>query len=149
MGMTPPVISNVNFSLVVSEYSHDSLDETIRMKLPISFTDAAHVYRFMGSYTPNNDYLYLFSGYTLTNAPNFMIAICDSATPMSLSCQFQKSNLNIQVQRFSLFSWVMDPLNFCVGCFIDGRLQPNPGNTPLVQGQAINYELIIGQATIS
>lgn len=147
MGITSPVVSNVIFQFTGQSLSQSAFADMINIKLPISFANTTSLTKVGGTYTPNNDYLYLFQGLADNLSPNFLLFITDG--PTNLSCQFQKSNFNLQVVRFHFSTITFDPLNFCSGCFIDGRTSPNPGNTPMAQNTPINYELIYGQSTIS
>ena len=115
--------------------------------IPLNFSNVSNIKQFNGSYVPSNDYVMLASGLLVSNTFNFIIALCDSQLDLTLS--FQKSGFSLALQKFAFQAWALDPLNFVSSIFIDGRTSPNPGNTPMPQGVAVNYSIITGQGTVS
>jgi len=147
MPLTSPTLSNVVFRATVQPQVLQPFSESLPLQIPINFDSVSNLKVLVGSYTPNNDYIYLLSGIPSGESPNFMIIMIDA--PIALSCQFPKGALNYSPTKFAFLEWVVDPLNLLTGCFIDGRLSPNPGNTPMTQGKTVSYTIICGQSMIS
>lgn len=112
----------------------------------MTFSSISQIQTFSGTFTPSDSYLYLAQGMTISNAPNFLIVSCHGQLDMTLS--FQKNAMAMPVMSVGFFSWILDPSNLVTGIYIDGRIAPNPGNTPMPQGLPVDYTVIIGQATI-
>lgn len=147
MALSQPSISGVQFQARISQQILSPFADNRNIVLPLTFSGVQNLQVLSGSYSPNNDYLMLLSGLTAQTSPNFIFVLCDSQ--LNLTCEFQKSNFNIPIQRMGFFSFVKDPGNFIASMFMDGRLTPNPGNSPMPQGQPVNYTLVVAQAVIS
>lgn len=117
------------------------------IRIPLSFYNVKNIQTASGTYTPNNDYLYLFQGLASVFAPTFAIIMVSA--PTTLACQFTKSALSYTPTQFAFIEWANDPLNTFSDCYIDGRLSPYPNNSPMAQGVQVSYSMIIGQAQIN
>jgi hypothetical protein len=149
MAANPSVINNCYFKASASTPMVSPLVETILANVSLNFGSLTGLKVTNGSFTPANNYLEPFAGLTIDTTFNFLICLCDAQLNLFTVTTGSGVALVMPVKRFGFFSWVLDPANYLTTLYIDGRTQPNPGNTPMPQGQLVNYTFITGQANIS
>lgn len=134
-------------SFNVTPAAFPGLSQSIPVNSKIHFSDIKNFWFLQGSYTPNNDYLYLLQNQPLNKAPNFLLFICSGQ-----ACITMGASQGYMIGAMPIFN------NFCLfmppnsphpinGIYLEGR----PGNSlmPMPQGVALDYICIMGQAVLS
>jgi hypothetical protein len=138
-------ITKSSFNATIINGTVSPLVSSTPVNLPLVFKDVKNIREFNGSFTPNNDYKYIFQNLTFEDAPTFIIIICDGH--MNVTINHSNTNSKIQsVKRFSFISVVEDPLNFIQNFYLEGRTS---SPSPMTQGETVNYTIFIGQGDLS
>lgn len=101
----------------------------------------------VGTYTPNNDYLYLSYNTPAPQAPNFVLLFC-SAT-INLTIQAGGGYMCSALPVYKVYSLLM-PLGSTYlinGIYFEGRTS-SISPFPMAQGVPVDYAFMAGQATI-
>jgi hypothetical protein len=101
-----------------------------------------------GTYTANNDYLYLAQGIPPEQAPNFIFLFTSGVINLTISAG--AGYLCAAMPIFKAWSLIMPAgLPYLVnGIYFEGRTG-NSAPAPMPQGTPVDYCFIAGQATLS
>lgn len=144
--MADPSVTNAVFKALFNLPTPSPMSDTFNCNLPLNFTNCTTMQSNSGEYTPNNDYLYLYQGFTQYTAPNIVLITSDQQ--LNVQMVFSDGSVRYMVtQRFNFLSWVPNPGAFLTSIFIEGRT----GNVsqPMPQGQPVTYLVLVAQATLS
>lgn len=149
MALNPAQIKNAQFLAQILTQGVFPIQPDIPIDLALNFSGVENIRQYVGTFTPNNDYVIIDAGLIEATSFNFLIAICDKQ--MNLTVSLPISSFVVAMQRFNFTCWTpsSSPNNWPTGLFIDGRVGPNPGNIPMPQGQTLNYQIITGKATLT
>lgn len=111
----------------------------------LAFKNIANLMQLSGTYTPNNDYLYLYQNIPEEKRPNFFLMICSGQINVTISSAQSYLVAALPILKQCFFALPSDfPIN---GIYIEGRQSMSP--IPMVQGAHVDYFCLMGQATIS
>lgn len=144
MSTTAPSITAASFNALVQLGAPYPLSQEFQYNLPINFSNLANIQAVNGTWSPNNDYIYLLNSIPFAMAPNFLI--CTSTTQLNLNIVFTGASNLVTIERFMFLSPLSSSNNFIQSIYIEGRTNVLQ---PMAQGTPVTYSLIAGQATIS
>lgn len=144
MSLTAPAVNNAQFVAVVQPSVITPLTDTIPVALPITFANVTNLRSITGTYTPNND-THTIANFTSATSPNFFIFICDAPVILDTDNSFLSG---MPCNKFGVFTLVpiADGADPITQIYMNGMTAQN---YPMQQGVAVNFTLIVGQATIT
>lgn len=142
--LTIPTLLNGLFTLTANPATLSPLQTTLPIKLPVTFNGVTNLQILTGTYTPSNDTKTIVTGLSGVS-PNFLLFMCDGPAVLS-----SDNSMLALVPINKLFTATLSPIvggGSPINALVLSGLTANP--YPMVQGQALNYTLVYGQAAIS
>lgn len=137
-------IKSFVLSFAMSEPAVNGISQLIPFLQRLNFTSVQNVMMKEGTYTPNNDYLYLWKEIPAGNAPNFIFLQTNGLLALTItSASLQMVNCAPVNKMFNL---LLPPSNLYAidNIYIEGRaLTP----MPMVTGVPVDYFCLMAQAT--
>lgn len=146
--LTQAQIQKFCLSLTVTPQAYPGTAQPIALQGMLDFKAIANFQFQQGTYTPNNDYLYLAQSIQLAQAPNFMFLICSGQLNLTVSAN--GGYMIAAVPIFKVWSLVMPPgLPYTIqGVYIEGRMS-GISPAPMPQGTPVDYIFGMGQAQLN
>lgn len=145
MPLQNPAITAAQLLMTVNQSNIAPLVDSLPIKLPINFAGVANLQVISGTYTPANDAKTLAT-FNSGNAPNFIVLICDGQLNLNTQHLLVNGLQNLPVQKVLFWAGTPAPDNYINAIFITGQTNQHP---EMAQGVAVNYTLIVGQATLT
>lgn len=148
MTLIPATITNALLSMNVNPATVSPLTEALTVREPINFGSVANLQVINGTFTPANNVLPLQpGGFNATNAPNFIIVICDAQLNITISGSSVDYVPVLPVQKVAVIMTPQLAGNYVSTVQLSGSTAP--AAVAMAQGTPVNYTVIMGQATIS
>lgn len=142
--LTTPAVLNALLSLVANPATLAPLQTTLPVKLPVNFASVAGLQIITGTYTPGNDTKTIVTALSAIS-PNFLVFMCDGIANLS-SDNGMLALVPVNKLFMQTLTSIVGGTNPINALTLSGLLA-NP--YPMIQGQALNYTLILGQALIT
>lgn len=142
--LTTPTILSGLITLTANTATLSPLQTTLPVRLPVTFRGVANLQIITGSFTPANDTQTIVSGLSAVS-PNFIFFVCDGLANLS-SDNGMLALLPVNKCTLLTLDDMSAGANPIDSLILDGTAA-NP--YPMVQATALNYTIIVGQATIS
>lgn len=137
-------IKSYVLSFSMSEPAVNGISQLIPFLQKLNFTSVQNVLTKEGTYTPNNDYLYLWKDIPAPNAPNFIFLQTDGLLALSITSGSLVMMNAAPINK--MFNLLLPPSNLYAvdNIYIEGRaLTP----MPMAPGVPVNYFCLMAQAT--
>lgn len=125
---------------------------TIKFSNDVAFSGVTHYQEFKGTYTPNNDILNLLTALPSSQAPNFIIISCSGRIDITMQTSAGTNIAALPVYKTAVLLLPVGTSDQIYNLYIDGRTN-NPQITfdpdPMPQNVAVDYWIIMGQATLT
>ena len=146
MSLTVPTITNCNLTMDVNPSVVGNLLETLNVSLPVFFNGITELVTLTGSFTPVNNTQSLVSSLPSNQAPNFVILVTDGQ--VNLTIKSGPTTLLDQNPVLKLyFNTMLANSTYNISdILLDGTTS---ALVPMLQGQAVNFTLLYGKATIA
>lgn len=145
--MTEALVQKFLSQVTVTPSTYPGTQHPFSFSASPTFTNVKNTVVKMGTYTPNDDYLYLAQSIAADVAPNFILLFCSSVLNLTIAAGggYMCSALPIH----KVYTLLMPPkTNYLVnGIYIEGRLA-NIAPAPMAQGVPVDYAFMAGQATL-
>lgn len=146
--MSPSSITNSWFMATIQQAMVDPIQVISPFKIPIQFSNVMCLKVVSDSYTPNNDYRYVFQSITQTESPNFLMFICDGPVNITFGNDRGFIASQIHVNRIYVHTMPQSSDDYIKYLYLEGRIG-NGFVDPMAQNVPVNYTIVYGQAQIS
>lgn len=134
-------------SFELTEPAYPGLAAKIPISQKVIFSNVTNPQTRTGSFTPNNDYLYLAQNIPADKSPNFFYLICTGQCNITMAGPQGYTMQANPILKSML--WLIPKTNTfpITGIYIEGRTANIP--MPMAQGAPIDYYCLYGQADLS